>query len=105
VGESFIAVSSATASKSWRGSYQGVRRRRLLWSRASVPRGWVQRLSMGRDRRFDVPGESPSMVAVEPAGIRAMRSEILRRTGSDGRITATGCASRSAMTSPQSQPV
>jgi hypothetical protein len=33
-------------------------------------------------------------------GIRAMHSEILRRTGSAGRITATGCASRSMMTSP-----
>ena len=43
--------------------------------------------------------KSGSIVAVESAGIRAMHSEILRRTGSAGRITATGCASRSMMTS------
>src|SRR5207253_7420282 len=44
--------------------------------------------------------KSGSMVAVESAGIRAMHSEILRRTGSAGRMIATGCASRSMITSP-----
>src|SRR5471030_2597286 len=43
--------------------------------------------------------KSGSIVAVESAGIRAMHSEILRCTGSAGRMTATGCASRSTMTS------
>jgi len=45
---------------------------------------------MGGDSRFDAFAKSGSMAAVEPAGIRAMHSEILRRTGSMGRITATG---------------
>ena len=50
------------------------------------------RLPVSGDTTSTAFAKSGSIVAVESAGIKAMHSEILRRTGSAGRMTATGCA-------------
>ncbi len=68
---------------------------------ASIPSGRLQRLPLDSDGCFDILCE----IGIDSRGgvrrhRRKIHSEILRRTGSARRMTATGRASRSMMTSP-----